>query len=94
MFANAAYAFYVDVCTFGAYVTGMDVKGIVSAFGGIRGMADKLGHKSHTTVQGWSDRNLIPAQRQPEVLDAAVRHGITLSAADLVQASRPESAAA
>ncbi len=53
-------------------------------------MADKLGHRSHTTVQGWWDRDVIPAQRQREVLDEAKRRKIKVTADDLI-ASAPTS---
>lgn len=47
-------------------------------------MAGKLGHINHTTVQGWWDRDVIPARRQPEVLALAAREGVELTAADLI----------
>jgi hypothetical protein len=47
-------------------------------------MAEKLQHRSHTTVQGWWDRGIIPAQRQREVLDAANTHGVQIEAGDLI----------
>ena len=75
------------------YIQMMGTKQIIERFGGIRAMAGKLGHSSHTTVQGWSDRDVIPAHRQREVLDAASRLGISLTAADLIPASRERRAA-
>ncbi|MGN7930279.1 carph-isopro domain-containing protein [Sphingopyxis sp. 22461] len=40
---------------------------ILKQLGGIRPAARKLGHRNHTTVQGWWDRNRIPPDRRPEV---------------------------
>ncbi|WP_380873635.1 hypothetical protein ACFB49_42830 [Sphingomonas sp. DBB INV C78] len=62
----------------------MGIQAIIESFGGIRGMATKLGHRNHTTVQGWADRGLIPAQRQKEVLDAARKYGIEVNLADII----------
>ncbi|WP_443024842.1 hypothetical protein [Sphingomonas sp. Leaf22] len=56
-------------------------------------MAQKLGHKSHTTVQGWWDRQVIPAQRQREVVGAAERLGIELQPGDLIPAQAEKVAA-
>lgn len=47
-------------------------------------MAKKLGHRNHTTVQGWWDRETIPALRMSEVLDRAIQYGIYVSAEELV----------
>ncbi|MFD1104606.1 carph-isopro domain-containing protein [Sphingobium olei] len=44
---------------------------IIKNLGGIRGLARRLGHKHHTTVQGWWERNNIPSERMEEVLSAA-----------------------
>lgn len=33
---------------------------LIRALGGIRPVARRLGHRNHTTVQGWVDRNHIP----------------------------------
>lgn len=49
----------------------MDHQGIIAQLGGIRPLARKLGHESHTTVQGWFDRNRIPLDRWSEVIAAA-----------------------
>lgn len=55
---------------------------IIERFGGLTQLARALGHKHPTTVQGWKDRGIIPARRQVDVLAAAKRLGITLSASD------------
>lgn len=44
---------------------------IISGLGGIRGLARRLGHRNHTTVQGWWERDNIPSERLNEVLAAA-----------------------
>lgn len=36
--------------------------------GGIRPVARKLGHRNHTTVQGWWERNRIPEEHRLAVL--------------------------
>jgi len=48
-----------------------DHREIITRLGGIRGLARRLGHKHHTTVQGWFERGRIPPGRLPEVIDAA-----------------------
>jgi len=55
---------------------------IIAAFGGIRPMAAKL-DIAVTTVQGWKERDAIPAARRAEIEAAAGRHNIALDAADL-----------
>ncbi len=50
---------------------------IIHAFGGIRPMANKLG-VAVSTVQGWRERNSIPANRHDEILSVAKRAGIKL----------------
>jgi len=35
--------------------------------GGIRPLARALGHRNHTTVQGWWERENIPAEQLPAV---------------------------
>ncbi|WP_333703351.1 carph-isopro domain-containing protein [Sphingobium yanoikuyae] len=49
-----------------------DHREIIRQLGGIRGLARKLRHRNHTTVQGWWERGNIPADRLGEVLAAAV----------------------
>lgn len=62
----------------------MSIRSVITRFGGIQPMAKRLGHRNHTTVQGWWDRETIPALRMPEVLDAASEHGLDISADELV----------
>ncbi|HAJ90916.1 MAG TPA: hypothetical protein DCM27_07915 [Rhodospirillaceae bacterium] len=51
---------------------------IIDRFGGIRPMSTKTGIPV-TTIQGWKQRNAIPANRRNELIEAANRHGIHLS---------------
>jgi len=46
----------------------MTDKQIISARGGIRGLARKLAHRNHTTVQGWWERERIPEEHRETVL--------------------------
>ncbi len=55
---------------------------IIEKFGGISAMAQALGHRHPTTVQGWKERGYIPARQQNEVLRAARDLGIDLAPAD------------
>ena len=50
---------------------------IVAAFGGIRPMATKLGVPV-STVQGWKQRDTIPAGRMSEIRQVAAENNITL----------------
>lgn len=54
---------------------------IIEKFGGIHPMARKLSIPP-STVQGWKERGIIPAKRQPVVLNAAQESGINLTPAD------------
>lgn len=62
----------------------MDHQTAITDLGGIRKVARKLGHTSHTTVQGWFERNRIPLDRWSEVLDLAKREGLDLTIDDLM----------
>lgn len=55
---------------------------IVQLFGGQRRLADILGHKNQTTVQGWCLRGVIPVRQIPEVLRAGRRLGLTIKYED------------
>jgi len=56
---------------------------IISKFGGLSKLADALGHKHPTTVQGWRGRGFVPTRQIQAVLAAAKRRGISLTLADL-----------
>ncbi|GEM_PF-2394481 len=62
----------------------MDHQTIITDLGGIRALARKLGHNSHTTVQAWFDRNRIPLDRWEEVLSAAKASNVKLRVRDLL----------
>lgn len=51
---------------------------IINRFGGIRPMSTKTGIPV-TTIQGWKQRDAIPANRRYELVDAANKNGINLS---------------
>lgn len=53
---------------------------IIEQLGGISRLARALGHRNPTTVQGWKARGTIPVRRIPEVMEAARRLGMELSA--------------
>jgi hypothetical protein len=73
----------------------MDHQSIITDLGGIRPLARKLGHVSHTIVQGWYERNRIPLDRWPEVIAAAQADGKAVSTDDLMPAElRPTQASA
>ncbi len=50
---------------------------IIERFGGIRPMAAKMG-VAVTTIQGWKQRNSIPAARKDDLISAAKVHGVSL----------------
>jgi hypothetical protein len=66
------------------YTTEMATKDLISRMGGIRATARCLGHRSHTTVQGWWMREVIPAHRQAGVMAAAHRLGVLVEPLDLI----------
>lgn len=69
----------------------MEHQAAITKLGGIRALARKLGHSSHTTVQGWFDRNRIPLERWEEVIAVA---GDAVTVSDLMPDNlRPEIAA-
>ncbi len=59
-----------------------NAEAIIQRFGGIRPMAHKM-EVPVTTVQGWKKRNVIPANRRADVLQAARVNGVDVS--DLVE---------
>lgn len=60
---------------------------IISQFGGIRPMAHKL-EVAVSTVQGWRERDSIPAARHAQIAAAAQAHGLTLDPATLAASDR------
>ncbi|WP_020590324.1 carph-isopro domain-containing protein [Kiloniella laminariae] len=53
---------------------------IITAFGGLRPLANRLGI-AVSTVQGWKERDSIPAARHEEILQAAVKANVKLDVA-------------
>ena len=60
---------------------------VISLFGGIRPMANKLG-AAVSTIQGWRERGSIPANRHELIFAAAQEHGIDLDPEELVASDR------
>lgn len=56
--------------TYNPYMT--SPQQIITERGGIRPLARSLGHKNHTTVQGWWERNSIPDHHMAGVLAVPV----------------------
>ena len=56
----------------------------MAKFGGITALADALGHRNSSTVQGWFERGYIPGPRHAEVYMAAKSVDIELTAKDFV----------
>ncbi|WP_442852469.1 carph-isopro domain-containing protein [Sphingomonas sp. PAMC 26605] len=50
----------------------------------MRPLAAALKHPSHTTVQGWHDRDRVPVSHWAGVIQAASDLGVSLTAADFV----------
>lgn len=57
---------------------------VFQKFDGIRPMAAKLGDVPPSTVKSWHAKGQIPAWRHASILAAAKKHGIPLSADELV----------
>ncbi|MCC7046976.1 MAG: uroporphyrinogen-III synthase [Alphaproteobacteria bacterium] len=66
---------------------------VIARFGGIRPMATKMGI-SFSTVQGWKERNQIPANRHREIQALADRLGISLAPGAAPAAASSEATAA
>lgn len=62
----------------------MSIRAVITDLGGITALARGLGHRNVSTVQGWWERELIPAHRQREVLNYAIEAGIPISAERLI----------
>jgi hypothetical protein len=58
----------------------MSVRAVIIELGGISAVARGLGHKHVTTVQGWWEREIIPAQRMRDVLLLARAQGKNIPA--------------
>ena len=60
----------------------LDHSWIIARFGGVRPLAEALGHAHPTTVQAWKRRKIIPVRQIPAVIAAAADHGIALAPED------------
>lgn len=54
------------------------VQSLVSKFGGIKAMAEALGHKHVTTVRWWVEKGRIPWYQQGNIATAAAKKAIPL----------------
>lgn len=67
---------------------------VIDKFGGLRPLANRLGI-APSTVQGWKERGVVPENRVPQVLDAAVEDGIILRGhvqQDVEDVAKPDAA--
>ena len=55
---------------------------IIARFGGVRPLAEALGHAHPTTVQAWKRRKVIPVRQIPAVIAAAQARGLALGPED------------
>src|SRR4051812_12247914 len=60
----------------------LDHSWIIARFGGVRPLAEALGHAHPTTVQAWKRRKIIPVRQIPAVIAAAAARGLTLTPED------------
>jgi hypothetical protein len=60
---------------------------VLARFGNVREAADKIG-RAPSVIQYWRTIGRVPATAQQSVLDAAKRHGIAVSADDLISDRR------
>jgi hypothetical protein len=56
---------------------------VLSRFGTVRQAAEKIG-RAPSVIQYWRTSGSIPSKNMSGVLDAARRHGIKVSASDLI----------
>lgn len=68
----------------------MSIRPVLSRLGGITVVARELQHKNVTTVQGWWDRDVIPARRQREILELGERLGNTIDPIELIPSAKTE----
>lgn len=59
------------------------IAAILAKFGNVREAAAKIG-RPPSVIQYWRTTGRVPATAQAAVLDAAKRHGLKISAADLI----------
>lgn len=68
----------------------MGIRSVISELGGISAVAKGLNHRNVTTVQGWWDREVIPARRQRDVLALAARMGKDITPDNVIPPSETE----
>ena len=66
----------------------MSIRQVIVSLGGISALARGLGHRNPSTVQGWWERDVIPAHQQAFVLEAARVAGLGLEPSDLIPGFR------
>lgn len=59
------------------------IASILARFGNVREAASKIG-RPPSVIQYWRTQNRIPATAQAAVLAAAEKHGVAITAADLI----------
>jgi hypothetical protein len=59
------------------------ISSVLARFGNVREAAAKIG-RAPSVIQYWRENNRIPAHAMSSVLQAAERHGIEVSASDLI----------
>ena len=64
----------------------LDHSWIIARFGGVRPLAEALGHAYPTTVQAWKRRKVIPVRQIPAVISAAAACGLALKPEDFFAA--------
>ena len=67
-----------------------DTEMVISAFGGVRPMASRLGIAA-TTIQGWKSRKNIPENRRQVVLEAVKADGLEIAILQINDAMKDES---
>ena len=67
-----------------------DTEMVISAFGGVRPMASRLGIAA-TTIQGWKSRKNIPENRRQVVLEAVKADGLEIAVLQINDAMKDES---
>lgn len=68
----------------------MAIRSVITELGGISAVAKGLRHRNVTTVQGWWDREVIPARRQRDVLALAARLGKAITPDQVIPAAEAE----
>ena len=61
---------------------------VLARFGNVREAAEKIG-RPPSVIQYWRTTNRIPATAMASVLAAAERHGVEISAAELIPSPQP-----